>query len=201
MKLIWHGHACFSLISANGTLVIDPYQDGSVPGLTPLRLTGDLVLCSHEHFDHCARETVTLTHQPHSFNVFAIETYHDDKQGTLRGPNRIHIIQVEGMKVVHLGDLGCPLKEDEIETLKNCDVLMIPVGGFYTIDASLAYEIVKQVHPRIVVPMHYRSLSFGYDVLDTVDSFLSHFDHHETYLKEMEITQDTKKQVAVFKLS
>lgn len=85
MKLIWNGHSCFTIQSEDGTLVLDPYQDGSVPGLSPLSLTADLVLCSHEHRDHGARETVALTGRTAAFQVDRLDTFHDDSQGSQRG--------------------------------------------------------------------------------------------------------------------
>ena len=107
MKLIWHGHSCFTLESGQGTLVFDPYQEGSVPGLPALALEADLVLCSHGHRDHSAEESVRLTGKVPTLTVERLETFHDSQQGALRGPNTIHIVTADGMRLAHLGDLGC----------------------------------------------------------------------------------------------
>jgi len=172
MYIVWHGHACFTFVSEAGTLVIDPYQDDYVPGLSPLRLVADQVLCSHDHKDHAARQTVTITDRPHEFQIETIPCFHDDQQGALRGTNLIHIITDNGLRVAHLGDLGCPLTQEQIDQLQNLDALLIPIGGYYTIDAAQAQAIVEQLNPRVVIPMHYRTDEFGYDVLATRDEFL-----------------------------
>lgn len=173
MKLIWHGHSCFSLHTVQGSLVIDPFADHYVPGCGVVRTTADAVFCSHGHSDHNAKEVVDLTGAPCGISVETVDSWHDEVQGAKRGPNTIHIFSAEGMKVVHLGDLGCELDETQTAALKGCDVLLIPIGGFYTIDPTQAKEIVDQLSPRIVVPMHYRGDGFGYDVLATVEDFLA----------------------------
>ena len=198
MKLIWNGHSCFTLETAEGSVVFDPYQEGAVPGLSPLSLSADLVLCSHAHRDHGARTAVALTGRSPSFRVEEIATFHDPQQGELRGPNTIHIVTAEGMRLAHLGDLGCELESDQLDKLKGLDVLLIPVGGYYTIDANQAAGLVKTLHPRIVVPMHYRSDTFGYEVIGPVDSFLTHVDNVTRYQgNSLEITGDTPAQTAV----
>ena len=169
MKLTWHGHACFTLETDEGRIVFDPYEDGSIPGLKPLDLSADVVLCSHEHFDHNAREVVKHTRKLTRFDIKTIDSYHDDKQGTLRGHNIIHVVNTDDMKVVHLGDLGHEL--ENCSSIENCDVLMIPVGGHYTIDAKTAKNIVDAIHPRIVIPMHYSSDSFGFKEIAPLDNF------------------------------
>lgn len=172
IKIIWHGHACFEVITEAGSVVLDPYSDGSVPGLAPLSLAADAVLCSHEHGDHNNRDGVRLSGKHCGLEVSYLDTWHDDERGARRGPNRIHILKAEGMTAVHLGDLGCNLTQDELTQLKQPDVLMIPIGGHYTIDAAQAAEIIGQLQPRVVLPMHYRGRAadgriFGYDVIST----------------------------------
>lgn len=90
--------------------------------------------------------------------------------GSHRGKNTIHILTYENMKVVHMGDIGCMI--DDLSKIKNCDVLMIPIGGYYTIDTKEALEYNNQIQPRIVIPMHYRSGDMGYDVLSTNEEFI-----------------------------
>ncbi|MDO4467146.1 MAG: MBL fold metallo-hydrolase [Bacillota bacterium] len=177
MKITWLGHSCFKIETNNESIVLDPYKDGYVDGLAPLREIADLVLCSHEHGDHGARECVQLTGKETHFKIETISSYHDDKQGTLRGNNIIHKISDGTYTLAHLGDLGCPLTNEQINHLKNLDVLLIPVGGFYTIDSQQARIIVEQIQPKITIPMHYKGKDFGYDVLETVEPFLSTFEN------------------------
>ena len=200
MRLIWNGHSCFTLETAGGTVVVDPYLDGSVPGLAPIRLRADAVYCSHEHRDHGARELVALTGEKPDVAVETIHTWHDDQQGAQRGPNTIHIFQAEGLRVAHLGDLGCELEPEQLEALKGLDALMIPVGGFYTIDAQGAKAVAEALSPRVIVPMHYRTEAFGLREIDTVEPFLALFSKElaRRYdANRLELTADTPAQVAV----
>ena len=198
MKITWHGHACFTLETDEGRIVFDPYEDGSIPGLKPLDISAEVVLCSHEHFDHNAREVVKHTRKLTHFDIKTINSYHDDKQGILRGHNIIHVVNADNMKVVHLGDLGHEL--DDYSSIENCDVLMIPVGGHYTIDAKTAKNIVDAIHPRIVIPMHYSSDSFGFKEIAPLDNFLNITNNHVFYdTNSITIDKDTKHQIAVLK--
>ncbi|MCF2595158.1 MBL fold metallo-hydrolase [Pseudoflavonifractor phocaeensis] len=198
MNLIWNGHSCFTLETAEGSVVFDPYRDGSVPGLSPIRLTADLVLCSHDHRDHGARELVGLTGRTPSFSVETISTFHDPEGGALRGPDTIHIVAAEGMRLAHLGDLGCIPTPEQLDRLRGLDVLLIPVGGYYTIDASQAQELVEDLKPRIVVPMHYRSDTFGYEVIARLEDFLALRSDVVRYPgSALELTPHTPTQTAV----
>ena len=108
IHLTWHGHACFTLAAEDYRIVLDPYGDESVPGLPPLRLAAEQVLCSHEHRDHSARETVALSgcDTPCPFVITAADCFHDEEGGALRGPNRIHVLEYGGIRIAHLGDVG-----------------------------------------------------------------------------------------------
>ena len=179
MIIKWLGHSCFKIQVESQSVVIDPYADGSVSGYDDLREEANIVLCSHLHKDHCAVENVKIVESKYDspFSVDSISCYHDDKKGKLRGDNLIHIITVQDYyKVVHLGDLGHMLDESQISKIKDCHVLMIPVGVYYTINAKQASELVKQISPKITIPMHYHEGNLGYDVLSTVDEFTKYFD-------------------------
>ncbi len=173
MKLTWMGHACFAIESGGYTLILDPYADGTVPGLDNLREKANRVLCSHEHFDHAGREAVEELGGEGPLTVETLETFHDDAQGTLRGPNKIFVIRDGTARVAHLGDLGCRPAPEQMEALKNLDAILIPVGGFFTIDGTLAAELTKELNPRMVIPMHYRDdeKGFGFDKISTLDPF------------------------------
>lgn len=179
MKITWIGHSCFKLESDGYTIITDPYADGSVPGLKPVRESADLVLCSHEHGDHNARNLIKVRKgKTCPFTVETIETWHDEVKGAKRGPNKIHIIRDGKVSIAHLGDLGCEPDKSQIEKMKNLDVCLIPVGGFYTIDGKQAAQLIRMIQPKLVIPMHYRDkkAGFGYDVISTVQEFTDHMD-------------------------
>ncbi len=200
MKIIWHGHSCFQVESEDGIAVFDPYADGSVPGYEPLRLSADAVFCSHGHGDHNAADLVTVSGRPVSMQAETIATWHDDGQGKKRGPNTIHILHAESMRVAHLGDLGCALTEEQVQTLKDVDVLLIPVGGFYTIDTAQALEIVRELKPRVVIPMHYRFGRHGYDVIGTVDQFVKESGQvHTCSGNSITVDADTPPQTVILR--
>lgn len=198
MKLIWNGHSCFTLETPGGTLVLDPYQDNSVPGYAPLKLTADAVFCSHEHRDHGAREVVSLSGRALDVAVEEIHTFHDPEGGKLRGTDIIRIFSAGGLRAAHLGDLGCELEPEQKERLKGLDAVMVPVGGFYTIDAKQAKALMDELQPRVVIPMHYRGQGFGYDVIGPVEDYLALCNDVVKYDgNTLELTCDTPAQTAV----
>lgn len=174
VKIIWHGHSCFELKSDAATVVIDPYDH--VTGYDDLDLEADLLLCSHEHGDHNARDKVKLSGRNPEVAVEIIDCFHDDEGGKKRGKNKIHIVTLGGKRIAHMGDLGHLPDEHQIESLKDLDLVFIPVGGYYTIDADMAAGIIRQIKPKLTVPMHYREGAAGYDVLTTVEPFAQRFD-------------------------
>lgn len=172
MKITWIGHACFKLEHEGSSVVIDPYSDGSVPGLLPVKETADMVLCSHGHGDHNAAGNVQITGKAADMiKVTAIDSFHDDKEGSLRGKNKIFVLEWGGYKIVHFGDIGCQLTGEQAEQVSGADLAMIPVGGYYTVDAAEAAQILKEVSPKLVIPMHFSGDSYGYDEISTVDPF------------------------------
>lgn len=176
MKITWIGHSCFAIEKDGYTLVIDPYKDGSVPGLLPVRETADRVLCSHEHGDHNFREGVTIRESGGApLTVEELDTYHDQEQGTLRGSNKMFLISDGVCRIAHLGDLGCRPDQEQKDLLAGVDVVLIPVGGYYTIDGKQAADLIREIQPRAVIPMHFRSdrPGFGFAEIGTVDGFLS----------------------------
>jgi len=191
--LTWYGHSCFHLdLREAGSVIFDPYEPGSVPGVElPEGLTADMVICSHEHGDHNAAGRVQLTGRKPVFSVSAIDTFHDPEGGRLRGRNRISIVENGAFRAAHLGDLGCSLTEDQIGTLKNLDLLMIPVGGFFTIGPEEAKAVVEALEPRVVVPMHYRRGSTGFPVISALEDFTSLFGKYtETGSRRLELTPE-----------
>ena len=173
MKLTWYGHSCFLLETAEGSAIFDPYAPGSVPGWLLPVLSADSALCSHGHSDHNWAEGVTLTGETPRYRVETLDTWHDEKKGRLRGPNTIHVVEAEGKRIAHLGDLGHELSPEQLAALGRIDVLMIPVGGFVTIDAKQAQRVAEAIGAPVVIPMHYRGKGFGYDKIGPVEDFLA----------------------------
>lgn len=176
MKIQWLGHACFRIEAADGyAVVLDPYADGTVPGLRPLRAMADGVLCSHTHKDHCATETVSLrqTGQKSPFTFTAVHTWHDDAGREKRGANTVHVLEADGVRAVHLGDLGHVLTREQVAAIGKADALMLPVGGYYTVGPAQAREVAAQLDAKVVLPMHYRTAQFGFDVIGTLDDYLA----------------------------
>lgn len=176
MKLTWYGHSCFLLETKEGSVVFDPYEPGYVPGLSLPQMEADLCLCSHGHGDHNYTAGVRLSGCRPKFKVQKFECFHDDKQGMMRGKNTMHLVEAEGRRVLHMGDLGHMPSPELAERLGHVDLMMIPVGGYYTIDAALAAAIVRSLEPGLVVPMHYRGEGFGFEVLSTVEDFTDRMD-------------------------
>lgn len=198
MKLYWYGHSCFQIESGGFSAVFDPYQDGSVAGLPPLRLTADAVYCSHDHHDHNARQLVTLTGRSCPLSVETVSCFHDDKLGLLRGKNTIHILSAEGMRVAHLGDIGHMLSGKKLAALQGVDALLIPVGGYYTIDAPTAKRLADAIAPRVVIPMHYRLGGVGLEVIAGLGDFTGLCgDVHYYEGNAFELGPDTPAQTAV----
>jgi len=187
--LRWLGHAAFLLQSPGGTtILIDPFSDIGYP--MP-RLQVDAVAITHEHFDHSnarlggkgARvikgvqngDWVRVHEQVGDVTIHAFPTYHDGQQGRQRGKNAMLLFEVGGLRILHVGDLGHVLTDVQAKAVGPVDVLLIPVGGFFTIDAQQATEVVRQLNPKIVIPMHYRTeaVNFrGSENLAGVEPFL-----------------------------
>ena len=183
MFITWLGHSCFKLQSKNSNgkeiiIVTDPYESGI--GLHAPRAIADIVTVSHDHFDH--NNVSAIKGEPFVIsssgeyeikNVFitGVPSHHDQAEGKERGSNVIYRIEMEGMSIVHLGDLGHILTTEQLEKLEGVDILMIPVGGKYTLNAKEAAEVVKQVEPRIVMPMHYKIKGLKVNI-ETADKFL-----------------------------
>lgn len=201
MKLIWHCHACFELISADGSVVFDPYSPGSVRGLELKPLRADCIICSHGHSDHNYTDGVELSGIEPGFSLTQVPTYHDGKLGALRGDNLCSVVEAEGMRIAHLGDLGHTLDPETAAKLKPLDILMIPVGGYYTICPQQAKEIAIALDAKTIIPMHYRGAGIGLENVAYVDDFLALWDDDDiVYLPgcEYEVKPSAKRQIVVF---
>ena len=195
----YHGHACFALECEGFRTVLDPYAEGMVPGLPALNLEAEAVLCSHGHGDHAYTQAVTLksTHMQPPYVLEILDTFHDDKEGALRGKNRFHLFRFGGLSVAHLGDLGHIPCEEVLKKLRGIDCMLIPVGGFYTIDPDTAARLAELTQPKVTVPMHYRTDATGFDVLAHLNDFTNKFDQVFTCENSFTLTGEEPKQIIV----
>ncbi len=176
MLITYHGHSEFYLEGANGfALLTDPF-DAHV-GYPMGMYRADAVTVTHGHGDHNYTAKATGTpaiidqagewYPALEVKITAIPSVHDDAGGTKRGSNLIMKIEMEGLTLVHLGDQGAPLTDDQIRAIGRPDLLMIPIGGFYTIDSPTAFAMVKALNPRVVIPMHYKTaVNAGWPISD-----------------------------------
>ena len=182
MEITYIGHSCFKIRGKNSTLVTDPY-DPAKTGYKLPKLEADIVLVSHSHADHSYIQGVSnhslLIQTPGEYEkndvtVYGLESFHDDSKGLERGKNTIFVIEIDGFTILHLGDLGHQLDKETLEKIPNIDVLMIPVGGTYTIDAKEAVKVISDLEPGIAIPMHYQTddLTGLSKKLESVEVFL-----------------------------
>lgn len=184
MTIQWLGRSCFKILTKNGTdevtIAIDPFTDNK-DGLKMPKFGADILLMTHDHTDHNNADAIRgepfVVTTPGEFEfkgvfIYGIPSFHDDKDGKERGKNIIYKVISEEISFVHLGDLGHELTAEQVERLGNVDILAIPVGGIYTIDAAKANKIIAQVEPRFVIPMHYQNATDKKPELKTVDEFL-----------------------------
>jgi L-ascorbate metabolism protein UlaG (beta-lactamase superfamily) len=181
LKVKWLGHASFLISSEAGLKIItDPYPQGSGLSYTPINEAADIVTMSHDHFDHNNVSSVQGKPQVitgsgvktiEGVQFRGIDTYHDGSQGKERGPNTAFCFSVDGINLCHLGDLGHRLSQEQISEIGSIDILFIPIGGVFTIDAKMAGTVVNDLKPKIVMPMHYKTVKCDWP-LNTVDDFV-----------------------------
>lgn len=184
MKIKWYGHAAFLVTTDQGIKIIfDPYESGAYGGQLAygkIKDEADIVLTSHDHADH--NDTKSLPGSPQivkgsgsktvkGISIKGIPTYHDPSKGKERGENTIFVLTVDEMKLCHLGDLGHRLSEKELSEIGSVDILLLPVGGFFTIDAKEATEVARQINPKVVIPMHFKTPKCGFPI-SPVEDFL-----------------------------
>lgn len=164
MDITYLGHSSFKIKTKTGTVITDPF-DPEMVGLKYAGAEGEVVTVSHQHKDHSSYDKVTgvkkVIEGPGEYEILGItilgyQTFHDDNKGADRGKNTVYAFEVEGLRVVHLGDLGHILSEDMINEIGDVDVLMVPVGGEYTIGPKEAATLVSKISPFYVLPMHYK---------------------------------------------
>ncbi|MBE0433227.1 MBL fold metallo-hydrolase [candidate division WOR-3 bacterium] len=201
MKIIFLGHASFLIVSEKGTRIItDPYKPGCFEGgikYAPITEPADVVTISHEHDDHnCTAvegNPVFVRGEDRKeikdIVISGTPTFHDTERGTARGSNTIFKMTIDGMNVVHLGDLGHQLSEEEVSSIGEVDILFMPVGGHFTIDARAGEDTVSKLMPRIVIPMHFKTEKCEFPIAP-VDDYIRDKDVQE-FSGEVEITKAT----------
>jgi L-ascorbate metabolism protein UlaG (beta-lactamase superfamily) len=209
MKIKWLGHSAFLITSDSGTRIItDPYKPADDLKYGEIKESADIVTVSHDqHTDHnnvaAVRgnpQVVRKTTEAKGIKFKGIPTYHDDAGGSKRGRNTVLCFEIDGVNVCHMGDLGHPLSQAQLAELDKVDVLLIPVGGFFTIDAKTASRVCDQLKPRVVIPMHYKTAKLDFPITG-VDEFLrgkdnvTRLDSSEVELKKGELPAGTQIMV------
>lgn len=193
MEISFVGHSSFRLKGKTATVVTDPY--GLPAGKFPKDISADIVTISHQHDDHNVIDNIKSPipggsvfkieypgeYEVKGVSVIGVASWHDEVQGEKRGKNTMYVIEMDGLRIAHLGDLGEKLTAEQLEEIGSVDVLMVPVGGVYTIDAKVAAEVVKQIDPWVAIPMH-----FADDALD--QTVFSELGNVTEFLKIMDKT-------------
>lgn len=181
MRVKWLGHACFLMTSRSGLKIItDPYAVGGGINYAPVKETADIVSVSHDHGDH--NNIAAVQGRPEvvkdrgvrtikGVHIKGVNVFHDASQGQQRGPNTIFCFVIDGLRVCHLGDLGHVLGTEQVNEIGAVDILFVPVGGFFTIDAAAANQVCARLKPRVTIPMHFKTAKCAYPIA-TVDDFL-----------------------------
>jgi len=164
LQIRWHGHACWE-ITNDKTLVTDPH-DGKSIGIPAPSVQGDIILVSHDHYDHNSVKTVekegsklVLDGRKRTIDdveIRGVDSFHDEAGGAKRGNNIMYKFTIDGIKFCHLGDLGHELDSEAIEKIGEVDVLFVPIGGTFTVDDKQAWNVINAIKPKIIVPMHYK---------------------------------------------
>ena len=178
MDITWLGHSCFRIRGSRTTIITDPYPPDL--GYSLGKPTARIVTVSHQHLGHSYVQGIggepRLVTSPGEYEIggvliMGIATFHDREKGKKRGKNTVYLIEADEISVCHLGDLGHVLPTEQVEELDNVDVLLLPVGGVSTLNASMAVEVVRQLEPRVVIPMHYKTEALTRE-LEPVERFL-----------------------------
>lgn len=180
MDIYWYGQSMFKIKGKAATVILDPFDPEHTGLKLPKEMVADVVLSSHSHGDHnnvgAVEGTPLVVTGPGEYEklgvtINGIATFHDASTGSERGRNTVYNLLIDGVNLVHLGDLGHPLTEDQVSQIGDTDILLIPVGSVYTIDAEIAAKVVAQLEPRVVIPMHFKIPGLKFE-LDELDLFL-----------------------------
>jgi len=179
MKVKWLGHACFLITSKDGLrVIVDPYAVGGGINYSPIKEAADVVMVSHDHGDH--NNVSAVYGKPEvvkgsgekavkGIQFRGVATSHDASQGQQRGTNTVFCFTIDDVKLCHLGDLGHVLSPGQVTEIGAVDILFVPVGGFFTIDASVANQVCDQLKPKVVIPMHFKTPKCAYPLVGVED--------------------------------
>ena len=179
MDISWFGQSAFRIKGKNAAIITDPFS-ADYTGLKRIKSNADIVTVSHQHEDHNNSEVVEglpfVVPGPGEYEVKGvriqgIQTYHDSKQGKDRGMNTMYVLEIDGIFVLHCGDLGHELNTEQSADLPDIDIMLVPVGGVYTVDPATAVKVIAQVEPKVVIPMHYKLPGLKFD-LGTLEEFV-----------------------------
>jgi len=208
VEVSYLGHASFKLSGKDISIVCDPFSEKMVGRKFP-RVEADVVTVSHDHPDHAEKGAVrgdfVCFDSPGEYEIkgseiVGIKSFHDNQEGAIRGQNTIFIYDIDGLRFCHLGDLGHELGGEQIEKIDGIDVLFIPVGGHFTIDAKIASKVISSIGPRIVVPMHYAGNKI--EGLDPVEGFLKEIGKEPRRVSELKVKKkELPENLEVYVLS
>lgn len=198
MEISYLGHSSFRIRTSNGYVVTDPF-DPKMVGLKFSGVEADIVTVSHDHGDHNQYQLVKGVkrvvagpgeYEIMGISIIGIPSFHDDKKGELRGKNTIYVLEAEGLRLCHLGDLGHSLSQEQVEEIGEVDILMVPVGGEYTIGPKEAAQVVSDIEPKLIIPMHFKSQGLNPDTFSKLSGV-------EEFLKELSLPTEKLPKLSV----
>jgi len=211
LQIRWHGHSCFE-ITNDLTLVTDPH-DGKSIGIPAPSVAGDIILVSHDHYDHNSVKTVekegskivteSRKRNISNIEIIGIDSFHDKDKGAKRGSNIMYKFSMDGIRFCHMGDLGHELDDETVAKIGEVDILFIPVGGTFTVDDRQAWNVIKKIKPKIIIPMHYKIGGLSLPIAG-LDPFLEPAKHKVIRVgNEIDIEKDdlpTEQEIWTFTL-
>lgn len=215
MDIQYLGHSSFKIRGKTATVITDPF-DSDMVGIKYKKRKADIVTISHEHEDHNKKENIEDAkkvligpgeYEISQVSIIGVPSYHDDKKGEKRGRNTIFVFEMDGLRICHLGDLGHKLEEKHLDAIGAVDILMVPIGGKFTIGSKVAAEVVRTVEPSIIIPMHYLMPSMNKDNfgdLEKLDPFLKEMSLPVGEMEKLSIKGETlgeEQKVVVLEIS
>ena len=211
LQIRWHGHSCWE-ITNNITLVTDPH-DGKSIGIPAPTVAGDIILVSHDHYDHNSVKSVEKDNSKvitderkrtiENIEISGFDSFHDEDMGAKRGNNIIYKFIIDEIKFCHLGDLGHNLENDTIQKIGEVDILFVPIGGTFTVDDKKAWSVVNKIKPKIIIPMHYKIGGLSLPIAG-IDPFLAQAKHKVIHVgNEIDIEKEdipTEPEIWTFTL-
>ena len=206
MEIRWLGHACFTITHRGYTLAIDPYNSDYVAGYPKLSgLKADRLLISHDSYGHNYREGVVLSGRPESecpFTITPMEVWHDTVCGIMRGSCLVHLIEADGIRVAHMGDIGAPLTGEQAGRLYNLDAMLVTAGSCTALPSQEVWRLIEELFPKVIIPMHYRDGKRGPRRLEHVEELTKYFAPELVRRYDTDcitVTRDMEPQIALLR--